>query len=53
VIRVVIKLATVPGTQQKLAWSKAAPGFTLNSESSVQASFVIAKQHPLSWLLGS
>ena len=34
VTRVVIKLATVPGAQQKLVWSKAAPGFTLNSESS-------------------
>jgi hypothetical protein len=53
VIKVVIKLATVPGTSTKLVWSKAAPGFTLNSESAVQASFVVAKQHPLSWLLGS
>jgi hypothetical protein len=53
VIRVVIKLATVPGAQQKLVWSKVAPGFTLNSESDVQASFVIARQHPISWLTGS
>jgi hypothetical protein len=53
VIRVVIKLATMPGAQPKLVWSKVAPGFALNSESSVQASFVIAKQHPISWLFGS
>ena len=53
VVRVVIKLATVPGSPTKLVWSKAAPGYTLNSESSVQASFVVARQHPISWLLGS
>jgi multidrug efflux pump subunit AcrA (membrane-fusion protein) len=53
VIRVVIKLATVPGTPTKLVWSRAAPGFTLNSESAVQASFVVARQHPIAWLLGS
>ena len=52
VIRVVIKLATVPGSPTKLVWSKAPPGFTLNSESSVQASFVVARQHPISWLFG-
>lgn len=52
VIRVVIKLATVPGASTKLVWSKAAPGYTLNSESSVQASFVVARQHPIDWLFG-
>ncbi len=52
VIRVVIKLATVPGAPAKLAWSKTPPSFTLNSQSSVQASFVVARQHPISWLFG-
>ncbi len=52
VIRVVIKLATVPGAPTKLVWSKAAPGFTLNSESSVRASFVTSRQHPIEWLIG-
>jgi hypothetical protein len=52
VIRVVIQLATTRGSATELAWSKAAPGFTLNLESSVQASFTIAKQHPIDWLLG-
>jgi hypothetical protein len=51
-IRVVIRLATVPGSSTKLVWSKASPGFTLNSESSVQASFVTSRQHPINWLLG-
>jgi multidrug efflux pump subunit AcrA (membrane-fusion protein) len=52
VIRVVIKLATVPGSPTKLVWSKTSPGFTLNPESGVQASFVTARQHPIDWLLG-
>jgi multidrug efflux pump subunit AcrA (membrane-fusion protein) len=52
VIRVVITLATVPGSATVLAWSRASPGFTVNSESSVQASFVIARQHPMEWLVG-
>lgn len=52
VIRVVIKLATAPGSSTELLWSKASPGFTLNSESSVRASFVVARQHPIDWLLG-
>jgi multidrug efflux pump subunit AcrA (membrane-fusion protein) len=52
VIRVVIKLATVPGSATELAWSRANPGFTLNSESSVQASFVVAREHPMEWLIG-
>lgn len=52
VVRVVIKLATVPGSSTKLAWSKASPGYTLDSESSVQASFVVSKQHPIDWLFG-
>jgi multidrug efflux pump subunit AcrA (membrane-fusion protein) len=52
VIRVVIKLATVPGAPTRLVWSKAAPSYTLDSESSAQASFVVARQHPIDWLLG-
>lgn len=52
VIRVVIKLATEPGSSTKLVWSKASPGYALNSESSVQASFVVSKQHPIAWLFG-
>jgi multidrug efflux pump subunit AcrA (membrane-fusion protein) len=51
VIRVVIELATVPGSPTRLLWSKSAPSYTLNSESSAQASFVIARQHPIDWLL--
>ena len=47
VIRVVIKLATVAGAPAELAWSRAGPGFALNAESSVQASFVVAAQHPI------
>jgi multidrug efflux pump subunit AcrA (membrane-fusion protein) len=53
VVRVVIKLAAMPGTPTKLVWSKATPGFMLNSEGAVQASFFVARQHPISWLLGS
>jgi multidrug efflux pump subunit AcrA (membrane-fusion protein) len=52
VVRVVIKLATVPGSPGELRWSKASPGFKLNSESSVQVSFLIAKEHPINWLIG-
>ncbi|MCW2932923.1 MAG: rane protein [Actinomycetia bacterium] len=52
VIRVVIKLASLPGSPTQLAWSRASPSFTVNSESSVQASFVVARQHPVDWLLG-
>jgi hypothetical protein len=52
VIRVVIKLATVTGTPTELAWSRSSPGFELNAESSVQASFVVAAQHPIEWLTG-
>ncbi|MGH3249936.1 MAG: HlyD family efflux transporter periplasmic adaptor subunit [Trebonia sp.] len=52
VVRVVIRLAAVPGSAGDLLWSKASPGFKVNSESSVQASFVIAKEHPMNWLIG-
>lgn len=52
VIRIVIKLATVTGAPAELAWSKANPGFALNAQSSVQASFVVAAQHPIEWLTG-
>jgi multidrug efflux pump subunit AcrA (membrane-fusion protein) len=52
VIRIVIKLATVTGAPTELAWSRANPGFALNAESSVQASFVVAAQHPIEWLTG-
>jgi multidrug efflux pump subunit AcrA (membrane-fusion protein) len=52
VIKVVIKLATAPGSATRLAWTKAAPSFALGPESSVQASFTVARQHPITWLLG-
>jgi biotin carboxyl carrier protein len=52
VIRVVIKLATVPGSPTRLLWSRASPSYTLDSESSAQASFVVARQHPIDWLIG-
>ena len=52
VIRVVIKLATVPGAPTELAWSRANPGFALNALSTVQASFVVNAQHPIEWLIG-
>lgn len=52
VIRIVMKLATVTGAPTELVWSKASPGFTLNAESSVEASFVVAAQHPIEWLTG-
>ena len=45
-------LSAVPGSSTKLVWSKASPGYTLDSESSVQASFVVSKQHPIDWLFG-
>jgi multidrug efflux pump subunit AcrA (membrane-fusion protein) len=51
VVRVVIELSTVPGSAGALRWSKASPGFKLNSESSVQASFLVAKEHPMNWLV--
>jgi multidrug efflux pump subunit AcrA (membrane-fusion protein) len=52
VIRVLIKLATVPGSSTELAWSRANPSFALNSDSGVQASFVVAQEHPIEWLVG-
>jgi multidrug efflux pump subunit AcrA (membrane-fusion protein) len=52
VVRVVVKLATVPGAAGALLWSKASPGFQPNSLSDVHASFVIAKEHPMNWLIG-
>ncbi|MGH3263706.1 MAG: HlyD family efflux transporter periplasmic adaptor subunit [Trebonia sp.] len=52
VVRVVIRLDTAPGAPGALRWSKTTPGFHVNSESSVRASFVLAKQHPINWLLG-
>lgn len=52
VIRIVIKLATAPGAPTELAWSRANPGFALNALSTVQASFAIAAQHPIEWLIG-
>ena len=51
-IRIVIKLVTVTGAPTELVWSRANPGFALNAESSVQASFVVAAQHPIEWLTG-
>lgn len=52
VIRIVIKLATVPGARTELAWSRADPGFALNALSTVQASFAVDAQHPIQWLIG-
>ncbi len=52
VIRVVIQLARLPGSPTALAWSRATPSFAVNSDSSVQASFVVARQHPVEWLTG-
>jgi pyruvate/2-oxoglutarate dehydrogenase complex dihydrolipoamide acyltransferase (E2) component len=52
VVRVVIKLATEPGSSTKLVWSKEAPGYALDSDSSVQASFPVSNQHPIDWLFG-
>lgn len=52
VIRVVIPLATVRGSATILKWSKQAPPFQLDSESQVSASFTLAHQHAIDWLLG-
>jgi multidrug efflux pump subunit AcrA (membrane-fusion protein) len=52
VIRVDISLATVPGSGGALRWSKQAPTFTVDSETAVSASFTVARQHPIDWLLG-
>lgn len=52
VIRVTVALATDPTSASGLQWSKASPPFGLNSESQVTASFTIAREHPISWLVG-
>lgn len=52
VVRVIVTLATDPGTASGLRWSKAAPPFRLTSVSQVSASFTVAEEHPISWLLG-
>lgn len=52
VIRVDIPLATVDGSSGLPWWSKQAPPFPLDSESTVYATFTVARQHPINWLLG-
>jgi multidrug efflux pump subunit AcrA (membrane-fusion protein) len=52
VIRVNIPLATVPGSAGALRWSKQAPPYSVDSETAVSASFTVARQHPIGWLLG-
>lgn len=52
VMRVVIALATVPGSGSTLQWSRKPPPFRISSESPVAASFLLARQHPIDWLLG-
>jgi hypothetical protein len=52
VIRVTVTLATVAGSSTTLRWSKTAPPFQLNSESSVTALFTVAEEHPMNWVLG-
>lgn len=52
VVRVDIPLAMNSGPAGGLAWSKQAPSFQLDSESPLYASFTVARQHPINWLLG-
>jgi multidrug efflux pump subunit AcrA (membrane-fusion protein) len=52
VVRVVIPLATVPGSATTLRWSRQAPPYRIDSESPVSVSFTLARQHPIDWLLG-
>jgi hypothetical protein len=52
VVRVDIPLATEAGSPTALKWSKQAPPYSIDSESPVSASFTVALQHPIDWLLG-
>ncbi|GAA2575787.1 hypothetical protein GCM10010435_59770 [Winogradskya consettensis] len=52
VVRVVVPLTTDTASPSGLAWTKASPPFQLNSTSEISAVFTIAREHPISWLLG-
>jgi multidrug efflux pump subunit AcrA (membrane-fusion protein) len=52
VVRVVVALAVDPDSPSGLEWSKSPPPFALNSESQVTATFVVAREHPIAWLVG-
>jgi hypothetical protein len=51
-VRVVVPLQTDPASPSGLHWTKASPPFQLNSTSQIQAMFTIAREHPITWLLG-
>ncbi|GAA1762857.1 HlyD family efflux transporter periplasmic adaptor subunit [Luedemannella helvata] len=52
VVRVVVPLHTDPASPSGLRWTKASPPFQLNSTSEISAVFTIAREHPITWLLG-
>jgi multidrug efflux pump subunit AcrA (membrane-fusion protein) len=52
VVRVVVPLATDTTSPSGLHWSKASPPFQLNSTSQIEAVFTIAREHPITWLIG-
>ncbi|MEV4708485.1 HlyD family efflux transporter periplasmic adaptor subunit [Actinoplanes sp. NPDC049316] len=52
VVRVVVPLHTDPASPSGLRWTKASPPFQLNSTSQITAVFTIAREHPITWLLG-
>lgn len=51
VVRVAVALTPDPQSPSGLEWSKSSPPFRLTSESQVAASFTIAREHPISWLV--
>lgn len=51
VIRVAVPLEPDPDSPTGLRWSKQSPPFQLNSVSAVTASFTVAVEHPIDWLL--
>ncbi len=52
VVRVVVPLRIDPASPSGLHWTKASPPFQLNSTSEISAVFTIAREHPITWLLG-
>ncbi|MFC7478871.1 HlyD family secretion protein [Luedemannella flava] len=52
VVRVVVPLRVDPATPSGLYWTKASPPYQLNSASEIAAVFTIAREHPITWLLG-
>lgn len=52
VVRAAVTLDADPNSPSGLAWSKQSPPFRLTSVSQVSASFVVADEHPIRWLLG-